>query len=642
MARHDDGTSIVLTKDDEQARRLCALAVAFSNASKPVPSDTVRDTFYSDLSEDSFLRKFSRDRQKLVECGLVVRRAGELDGDATWQADSASFADVDALTPDDALLLDVLMSPLASDLAFARHSELRLALAKVDRTFGTLSAARISPGVQGNHATLSIMLGCMEQGKVAHITYRDAHGNRTERDVAPYGHFSLRGNTYFVCAEQKDGAMQLRTLRLGRILQVRETRESFVIPQDFCVDDHILLPFQLGPIVCEAVLEEGRDLDYDLRAQLGRRASCDEQGLWHVGASDVEGLAAWAIAAGMRCVQPTVARDAQDRLLAGAATSVAMPMPDRPVRAFQQQTAGRRGRQGGTSEMRELVALVGSLANEGAALNVDVVSARLGVTRERAVALLNLVLTACVGTSWQLPLGVAGDDGLVLTRSRGVSGRAIRLTPSETRALTDAFDLLGIDEDDPLRTSVMDAFAPRGFDEGEARQRVDDALGDDDGDVLEACSRCIVNGSWLAFDYQGLGQDSPTTRLVDPTSLRHDGGNWYLDAFDQHRNAMRTFRLDRMDNVRVRQADTHEDAGPDTPWPVERFVEVTFADARYLDLLEWPKLEVLGTSDDAVVTRLPYYGGSWLPRHLAACGGTARTSDDALAEAIREAALAAR
>ena len=39
----------------------------------------------------------------------------------------------------------------------------------------------------------------------------------------------------------------------------------------------------------------------------------------------------------------------------------------------------------------------------------------------------------------------------------------------------------------------------------------------------------------------------PQTRVADPYALAHVGGVWYLTAFDHERQAMRTFRLDRMD-----------------------------------------------------------------------------------------------
>lgn len=57
-------------------------------------------------------------------------------------------------------------------------------------------------------------------------------------------------------------------------------------------------------------------------------------------------------------------------------------------------------------------------------------------------------------------------------------------------------------------------------------------------------------------------------------------------------------------------------------------VRLTFGDERYLDLLAWHDLRVTtGPGTVPVEAETPYYGGSWLPRMVAACGGTVRCDD---------------
>ena len=68
-----------------------------------------------------------------------------------------------------------------------------------------------------------------------------------------------------------------------------------------------------------------------------------------------------------------------------------------------------------------------------------------------------------------------------------------------------------------------------------------------------------------------------------------------------------------------------------------REVRVTFRDERFLSLLPWHGLVVEGRDEDGSVrTRTAYYGGEWLVRMLAACGGTAVTDDEGLAGRVRE------
>ena len=66
---------------------------------------------------------------------------------------------------------------------------------------------------------------------------------------------------------------------------------------------------------------------------------------------------------------------------------------------------------------------------------------------------------------------------------------------------------------------------------------------------------------------------------------------------------------------------TDADDGP------ARTVTVTLHDAHYLDLLNWKRLEVISRQDGVVTARVPYFGGMWLPRMIAACAGTATTND---------------
>ena len=373
----DEERFVSLTSDDEQARRLCALAIAFSNAESPISSQEVHAAHYADLSDDSFRRKFSRDREKLVECGLVIRQVGQDVRDALWQADDSSFADGSSLSSDDALMLDVLCTQLVSDPSFAWHDELRLALAKVDHAFGALTAARLSPTRQSNE-TLKTLLSCVEHSRLAALTYIDAKGARTERTVAPYGHFGLRGNVYFVCAQVRDDALDpnnLRTLRADRVERVKQLAKRFEMPEDFCVDDYVVLPFQIGATSCTAQLMTTSTTDPDMLADLSRRSRLHD-GLHEVAVSDVTAAARWAIAAGMRPTSPEELVTEWRQLLDVAAAAKAVPQPEVSRATARPALKGRRGRKGGVAELRELMALVGSLKNEGATLTPAAVAAR--------------------------------------------------------------------------------------------------------------------------------------------------------------------------------------------------------------------------------------------------------------------------
>lgn len=51
----------------------------------------------------------------------------------------------------------------------------------------------------------------------------------------------------------------------------------------------------------------------------------------------------------------------------------------------------------------------------------------------------------------------------------------------------------------------------------------------------------------LSFRYRGRGRDDTTDRRVSPQRLVHYRDNWYLDAWDHVKRALRTFAVERID-----------------------------------------------------------------------------------------------
>lgn len=294
------------------------------------------------------------------------------------------------------------------------------------------------------------------------------------------------------------------------------------------------------------------------------------------------------------------------------------------------------GRPGSVEEARELVTLVSSLSEAGDALDAGAVASRLGVSQERAEKLLSLVLTARTTSGSGLPL--TEDDGmLALVTDDGTRGRALRLTRPETLALVAALDRLGVGGDDPLRARLESALSADPVDEGLARRVVDARADDGAADALAVCARALARRRDLAFSYRRLDETEATERTVRPRGLRCEDGAWLLDALDLGRAGERTFRVDRMDDVRETEPGESPVAEPDEGHASGRTVSLTFSDPSYLELLPWHELDVEPADADGTVrARTPWYGGSWLVRMVAACGGTCVTDDPELAARVRE------
>ena len=69
--------------------------------------------------------------------------------------------------------------------------------------------------------------------------------------------------------------------------------------------------------------------------------------------------------------------------------------------------------------------------------------------------------------------------------------------------------------------------------------------------VFRTVSGTLINRRQLRFTYRARSTDAVTHRTVSPQRLAHYRDNWYLDAWDHEREALRSFALDRMQQPHV-------------------------------------------------------------------------------------------
>lgn len=132
---------------------------------------------------------------------------------------------------------------------------------------------------------------------------------------------------------------------------------------------------------------------------------------------------------------------------------------------------------------------------------------------------------------------------------------------SELHSLLAAHQLLanaqpGLLEGDlaPLLTRIERILKARGIDRGEAGQRVR---------ILRMAARrlepapfrtvagAVLGRQRLHLVYHGRARNERTERQVSPQRLTHYRDNWYLDAWDHGRRALRSFSVDRVLMARV-------------------------------------------------------------------------------------------
>ncbi|MEO7478559.1 MAG: YafY family protein [Lysobacteraceae bacterium] len=79
-------------------------------------------------------------------------------------------------------------------------------------------------------------------------------------------------------------------------------------------------------------------------------------------------------------------------------------------------------------------------------------------------------------------------------------------------------------------------------------QREMDQLG------FRIAASAVLDRKQLAFDYRARSTDERSHRKVSPQRLTHYRDNWYLDAWDHERDALRSFAVDRISAAHVLDA----------------------------------------------------------------------------------------
>ena len=311
------------TEDDKAARRILSVAIAFINATRPLSTTEVKRDLYCDLSDDAFRKAFVRDRERLAAAGLVLRKGPRVDNEVTWETDEeSSFARESLITRQDALTLDLLLLPLATDPSFPYARDLRMALSKIDRSFDGSSTVSIPAAARQRDTRLTNVEECLAKRQVIRMTYQRADGTITDRDVAPYGLFSLNSNNYLVAARIEDGKLtDPHTYNLSRVHRIEVVkRKTFEVPDDFDVRDFIRLPFQIGPTTVTAEFVIPSDVLREVRPRVAGHGVWTRHGddaRFVADCSDISVAASWAVAEGAIPVSPRALVEAWRELLSG-------------------------------------------------------------------------------------------------------------------------------------------------------------------------------------------------------------------------------------------------------------------------------------------------------------------------------------
>lgn len=169
--------------------------------------------------------------------------------------------------------------------------------------------------------------------------------------------------------------------------------------------------------------------------------------------------------------------------------------------------------------------------------------------------------------------GGGGGSGASGGSGGSAPGGAVEITPAEARLAMDALRRVAELPDSPFAAEARSALAKLRFDlETPVRDAAGDAAGDADarglaaheaapvlyagareadrmGDLLRLLTECLRARVRVKFSYHGIRRRQATSRDVAPYGLLHQQGHWYLVGHDATRDAVRVFRLGRMEDV---------------------------------------------------------------------------------------------
>lgn len=218
----------------------------------PLPSAEIYTAIYSDLSTDSALRTFSRDRAVLKQLGFAITEVKTGKEKSFYLSDSNFFDSSYDLSPEDANQLLVICSAILTDTTFVYQEKLRNALSKIVGNFYSSDSGK--PDSQKLNASsqskvFPVLYESLSSKQLVNITYTNSQDLVKQKDLGVLDFFVSQGLLYFVAQDFSSSTetASIKTFRVDRVLDAAILKnESFSIPEEFDSKDYTLLDFQLG------------------------------------------------------------------------------------------------------------------------------------------------------------------------------------------------------------------------------------------------------------------------------------------------------------------------------------------------------------------------------------------------------------
>jgi proteasome accessory factor C len=657
-----------MAKDTEKLIRQLSLISFLMAERRPITALEIKQEVegYSGMNDDAFARRFYADRAELESLGIELKVDKPAEG--YYEAENYSLPPENFYLPPigfaDSELGALRMALTLLDGEFAYAEPLRLALQQLswgkpspldapEQSSVALAVTAAAGGRELSQRLSKIETAIFRRKTIVFDYYtlgRDAVGSRK---VDPY-HLLFRGGQFYLVghSHERDDVREFRLSRIrGKVGYSSKAEHDFSPPEGF--DPRVYAnraPWQLGEPVGRARVWLSNQIEWLVKRHFGPDVGVaipaedvvdapDNGVVFETEYGDERAIVSWVLGLGQRArvLEPAelvTAVDERVQLLverhSNAPEIAAQKRRSAAAEVQPEASNGKRETPIRPERFARLVTLAGILieaARTGSKLSVTQVLANLQITETELredIDVLNVVNFG--GGSYVLYAEVSGDTIEVDPEPYGDNfAKPARLLPLEAKALVAAIDLLGdhLPGEGSLasaRSKIVDAL---GRDPATDGLQITTASGDD-SDVVPGVSTAIAEHRLLELEYYKENEDEFSTRRVEPYKLLNGQEGWYVHCFDVERDAPRSFKLDRIRQVKILDETFEPRPGvePDVRgWPRTGQVDTSRAARVWIspERARWAREDrrvVEELKDGAVVVDLHYAGQDWLAREI--------------------------
>jgi proteasome accessory factor BC len=653
-----------MAKDTEKLIRQLSLISFLMAERRPITALEIKQEVegYSGMNDDAFARRFYADRAELESLGIELKVDKPAEG--YYEAENYSLPPENFYLPPigftDSELGALRMALTLLDGEFAYAEPLRLALQQLswgkpsplsapEQQSVSLAVTAAAGGRELSQRLSKIETAIFRRKTIVFDYYTLGRDDVGSRKVDPY-HLLFRGGQFYLVgySHERDDVRVFRLSRIrGKVGYSSKAEHDFPPPEDF--DPRVYATradWQLGDPVGTARIWISDHIEWLVERHFGRAGNvveADDGVVFETEYGNSRQLLSWVLGLGERArvlEPPELVEEAEERvrlLVERHAHPLDLAAPKRRRAGDAAEAGSPDGSSNGKREtpirperFARLVTLAGILieaARTGSKLSVTQVLENLQITEPELredIDVLNVVNFG--GGSYVLYAEVSGDTIEVDPEPYGDNfAKPARLLPLEAKALVAAIDLLGdhIPGAGSLESARDKIVAALGRDPADDGLQITTAAADD-SDVVPDVSKAIAERRLLEIEYYKENEDVFTTRHVEPYQLLNGQEGWYVHCFDVERDGPRSFKLDRIKQVRVLPETFEPRPGiePDVRgWPTTGEVEESRAARVWIspERARWAKEDrrvVEELRDGSVIVDLHYAGENWLAREI--------------------------